>query len=41
MTESLKIAKHYFDLSNKSDFDSISLLFTDSTTYSSQNTGHV
>ncbi len=35
----LEIAKHYFDLSNKSDFTNIAKLFTDSTTYSSQNTG--
>lgn len=35
----LEIAKHYFDLSNRSDFAGIALLFTDSTTYSSQTTG--
>jgi hypothetical protein len=35
----LQIAKQYFDLSNKSDFENIAELFTDSTTYSSQNTG--
>jgi hypothetical protein len=35
----MEIAKHYFDLSNKSDFVHISQLLTDSTTYSSQNTG--
>lgn len=29
----------YFDFSNKSDFDGIAKLFTDSTIYSSQNTG--
>ncbi len=35
----LEIAKLYFELSNKSDFDGISKLFTDTTTYSSQTTG--
>jgi uncharacterized membrane protein len=35
----IEIAKHYFDLSNKSDFESIASLLTPSTTYSSQNTG--
>jgi hypothetical protein len=39
MTEALKIAKHYFDLSNKSDFAGIGKLFSGSTTYSSQTTG--
>lgn len=39
MTNSLKIAKLYFELSNNSDFDGISKLLTESTTYSSQNTG--
>jgi len=39
MTEALKIAKLYFELSNKSDFDGIKELLTDSTTYSSQTTG--
>lgn len=33
------VAKYYFELSNKSDFNSISKLLTASTTYSSQNTG--
>jgi hypothetical protein len=33
------LAEEYFRLSNLSDFDSIAKLFTDSTTYSSQNTG--
>ena len=35
----LEIATYYFDLSNKSDFAHIAKLFTDSTTYSSHNTG--
>ena len=35
----LEIAKLYFDLSNKSDLEGIEKLLTDSTTYSSQNTG--
>ncbi|RTK95397.1 hypothetical protein EKI60_00400 [Candidatus Saccharibacteria bacterium] len=35
----LEIAKHYFDLSNRSDFDEIAKLFTSTTTCSSQNTG--
>jgi hypothetical protein len=39
MTEALEIAKRYFDLSNKSDFDGIGKLFTETTTYSSQTTG--
>ncbi len=39
MNEALMIAKHYFELSNMSDFDSIEKLFTDTTTYSSQTTG--
>jgi hypothetical protein len=39
MTGALKIAKLYFELSNKSDFDDIEKLFADSTTYSSQTTG--
>lgn len=39
MTKSLIIAKLYFELSNNSDFDGISKLLTESTTYSSQNTG--
>ena len=34
-----EIASLYFDLSNKSDFANIAKLFTNSTTYSSQNTG--
>jgi hypothetical protein len=39
MTNALEIAKLYFDLSNKSDFDGIGKLFTETTTYSSQTTG--
>ena len=35
----LQIARRYFDLSNKSDFANIAKLFTDTTTYSSANTG--
>ena len=37
--DSLELAKHYFDLSNDSDLDEIRKLMTESTTYSSQNTG--
>jgi hypothetical protein len=39
MNEALKIARLYFELSNKSDFDGIAKLFTETTTYSSQTTG--
>jgi hypothetical protein len=39
VTEPLKIAKLYFELSNKSDFAGIKKLFTETTTYSSQTTG--
>ncbi|HVQ44105.1 MAG TPA: nuclear transport factor 2 family protein [Candidatus Saccharimonadia bacterium] len=39
MTESVDIAKLYFDLSNNSDFEGIKKLFTDTTQYVSQNTG--
>ena len=39
MSEALKIANLYFELSNKSDFDGIGKLFTETTTYSSQNAG--
>ncbi len=35
----LALAKHYFELSNKSDLDAIRALMTESTTYSSENTG--
>jgi hypothetical protein len=33
------IAKHYFELSNNRNLEAIEKLLTDSTTYSSQNTG--
>lgn len=36
---SMEIARFYFELSNKSDFDSIEKLFTNETIYISQNTG--
>ena len=39
MKEPLEIAQLYFELSNKSDFNGIKNLLTDSTTYSSQTTG--
>ena len=39
MRTAKEIANQYFDLSNQSDIDSIRELFTESTTYSSQNTG--
>jgi len=39
MTEALKIAKRYFELSNTSDFSGIKNLLAESTTYSSQTTG--
>ena len=39
MTKALEIARLYFDLSNKSDFEGIAKLLTETTTYSSQNTG--
>jgi hypothetical protein len=35
----LETARLYFELSNKSDFENIQKLFTETTTYSSQNTG--
>jgi hypothetical protein len=35
----LEIAKLYFELSNKSNFDEIEKLFSDTTIYYSQNTG--
>lgn len=38
-TKALEIAALYFDLSNKSDFEGIEKLFTETTTYSSQTTG--
>ena len=39
MKSPLETAKYYFELSNKSDFSGIESLFSDTTTYSSQNTG--
>ena len=39
MSGPLEVAKLYFELSNKSDFEGIEKLFTPSTTYSSQTTG--
>lgn len=39
MQEPVEIAKTYFDLSNNSDLLNISKLLTESTTYSSANTG--
>lgn len=39
MPEALKVANLYFEASNRSDFDEISKLLTDSTTYASTNTG--
>lgn len=37
--DAMKTAKLYFKLSNKSDFENIEKLFTDTTVYNSQNTG--
>jgi len=39
MSNALEIAHEYFDVSNRSDMEAISKLFTPTTTYSSQNTG--
>ena len=39
MSSALETAQYYFELSNKSDFEGISTLFTPTTTYSSQTTG--
>ncbi|MFT5561412.1 MAG: hypothetical protein ACJAVI_003658 [Candidatus Azotimanducaceae bacterium] len=39
MSSTIEIAKRYFELSSKSDMDSIESMFTDSSTYSSVNTG--
>lgn len=39
MTKAQQIARHYFDLSNRSSFNEIAKLFTETTTYSSQTTG--
>jgi hypothetical protein len=37
--ENIKIAQKYFEVSNISDFDQICELFSETSTYSSQNTG--
>ena len=37
--DSKEVAKKYFDLSNDSNFSEIAKLFTDTTVYTSQNTG--
>lgn len=39
MSENTKLAEKYFELSNERDLSSIQELLTDTTTYSSQNTG--
>ena len=39
MSKTIQIAQRYFDLSNTGNIDEIAQLFTDSSTYSSQNTG--
>ena len=39
MTDSVQLAKHYFDLSNEGKLADIKKLFTPSSTYSSANTG--
>lgn len=39
MSESIALAKHYFDLSNAGKLDEIETLFTPSSTYSSANAG--
>lgn len=39
MTDALKLAQHYFDLSNQSDLDEIAKLFTPTSTYQSATTG--
>ena len=39
MSNPIKMAEQYFKLSNQSDMDSIAAMFTDSSTYSSVNTG--
>ena len=39
MTDALRLAKNYFDLSNKGKLADIKKLFTPSSTYSSANTG--
>lgn len=40
MSNAMSIAKKYFELSNKSDFDEIEKLFTATTIYISPNTGN-
>ena len=37
MSTELAIAKHYFDLSNKSDFENITKLFNDNSTFCTRN----
>jgi hypothetical protein len=39
MSSTTELAKRYFELSNQSDMNSIDAMFTDSSTYSSVNTG--
>ncbi|MFT6518685.1 MAG: hypothetical protein ACJATP_002353 [Candidatus Azotimanducaceae bacterium] len=39
MSNTVELAKRYFELSNQSDMNSIDAMFTDSSTYSSVNTG--
>ena len=39
MKTPLEVAKHYFDLSNQRDLDGIRKLLTETSTYSSPNTG--
>lgn len=39
MSDALRLAQHYFDLSNRRDLSGIAALMTDGTTYSSDNTG--
>ncbi|NND64535.1 MAG: nuclear transport factor 2 family protein [Gammaproteobacteria bacterium] len=39
VSSAVKLAEKYFELSNHGDLDSIEQLFTESSTYSSQNTG--
>ena len=39
MSSTIEIAERYFELSSQSDLDSIESMFTDSSTYSSVNTG--
>jgi hypothetical protein len=38
MSKALEVAKYYFELSNQSNFDDIEKLFTEDTTYCSENT---